>query len=368
MPPENRKANMQNVQDFVQFLSIKRGLDDNSIKQILSRYNLIKTHLENIKKPLNPQTVEEYIFSLKFRKLKPNSINAYIFMLRHLLAYYKDRKIETEDFTSGLKTLRHPPPPIEVLSEQEVEELINNIVPYGRFRTNSAEEVTRSLNDIYRVFTRFLSRTGARFSEAMNLKCRHVDLWEGRATFVDTKNDDYRHVWFTEPLISEIAKSIEGKGPDDKVFTNFLGSPIIPVNYGFHLKKSTKMLNITKKVHPHIFRHTFATALYAATKDIGLVQIVLGHRDIKSTMIYIHLADDSIKKGLYRHPFNRNSIKSEDFIKMVIESVQGYKMHEYRQFNPAKIQEAIGIFNGALYDAVLPSFCAPKNLKYYTEK
>jgi len=43
------------------------------------------------------------------------------------------------------------------------------------------------------------------------------------------------------------------------------------------------------KIHPHTFRHCFATELYAKTKDIILVKERLGHSDLKSTLIYVQL-------------------------------------------------------------------------------
>jgi integrase/recombinase XerD len=39
---------------------------------------------------------------------------------------------------------------------------------------------------------------------------------------------------------------------------------------------------------PHDIRHTFATALYHSCRDLGLIQATLGHRDLKSTMVYVH--------------------------------------------------------------------------------
>jgi len=55
------------------------------------------------------------------------------------------------------------------------------------------------------------------------------------------------------------------------------------------LRTTLKRLGIKKHVHPHVFRHSYATHLIEANVPILHVQKLMGHTDIKSTMVYLHV-------------------------------------------------------------------------------
>lgn len=62
------------------------------------------------------------------------------------------------------------------------------------------------------------------------------------------------------------------------------------------VKKAVRLAGITKRVTPHIFRHTFATNLLLSGYDIRTVQEFLGHKSVNTTMIYLHIIKADIDK------------------------------------------------------------------------
>ena len=181
--------------------------------------------------------------------------------------------------------------------------------------------------------TMFLAYTGCRYSEAAELTVKHLDLSAGKAIFINTKTNENRTAYFTEPLKSRLAKLVKDRSPDDRVFRNSTEKQIQVTDYSEDLKLRAKTAGITKRVFPHNFRHSYITHMLEAGVPITEVAMLVGHKDIQTTFsTYMHLADKTLERAAMRHPMVRKNVDPNDILKNIREVIEGFQLENDSRF------------------------------------
>lgn len=169
-------------------------------------------------------------------------------------------------------------------------------------------EVCRtSRSDRLLVSVLLCTHTGARANEVEKLKFDDID-WHARTVKLQSKGCPERKVEITLPLYSLLKKYCKDHeiSYDDFIIRTNNGKRVFPRS-GFESARDKMIDNGFKRfshLTVHKLRHTYATWLYAKTKDILLVKEKLGHTDIHTTMIYTHLLNSEIDKIMDGDPFD----------------------------------------------------------------
>ena len=150
--------------------------------------------------------------------------------------------------------------------------------------------------------TSIILHTGIRLSELTGIDVDDVDFSVSKLRLKRTKGGlpAIKHInvklkKILQPFI-ERRNAIETESP--ALFLSQWNRRLSDRQYALRLEKWSLKANIEKRVTPHVLRHTFATNLYARTKNLIAVQKALGHEYITTTQIYTHIQDEELHQAL----------------------------------------------------------------------
>ena len=191
------------------------------------------------------------------------------------------------------------------------EHLPEYLTPDEVDRLEDSIDLSDPLGHRNRAIIEVLFSCGLRVSELVSLRWSQVYADE-HFVRVRGKGDKERLVPISDRALQELdhwalcRNEMKIKpGEEDYVFLNRRGAHLTRVMILIMLKRQAEEAGITKTISPHTLRHSFATALLEGGADLRVIQVLLGHENIKTTEVYTHLSMQTLRdEVLLHHPRN----------------------------------------------------------------
>jgi site-specific recombinase XerD len=178
----------------------------------------------------------------------------------------------------------------------------------GKLSKNSHSVLSRTEWDrlTARLAIEVMTLTGIRVGELARIRLADMNDDLGQIRIVG-KGDKERHVSFPDGVTIErlqryrkLVRLRFGDDSSDALFLNGLGRPANEQYIRRILRVFAEAAELTRRITPHMLRHTAATQLLEAGLDIRFVQKLLGHASVTTTEIYTHVADHVLRAEIAR--------------------------------------------------------------------
>ncbi|MCM1348012.1 MAG: tyrosine recombinase XerD [Firmicutes bacterium] len=296
------------VTDYDAFLMLERGLSDNTRTAYLADVGKLLNYLIVSRVKLRDVTLEhlrEFVSALYEVGISTRSQQRIISGIKSFFRFLK-----LENYLEGNPSLLLESPSTsnklpEVLRLDEIDAMLDCI------------DLSSPLGQRNRAIIEVLYGCGLRVSELVNLEISRIYADE-QYLIVTGKGNKERLVPMSVNAIEEIKAYMPYRnmldvkpGDANILFLNRRGGRLTRVMIFYIIKQLATRAGITKVISPHTLRHSFATHLLEGGANLRAIQQMLGHVDISTTEIYIHIDRAQLRKEILEH-HPRNASHASD--------------------------------------------------------
>lgn len=264
------------------FIATKKleGLSPKTLKNY--RYTLEK--LQNaFHKPVSTITSADIrmLMYSESEKKRPSSMNTFMTPIKLFFAWLQNEEFIIKNPCSEIKPVKEPTRLRKPLTVEQVEQLRDTV-----------------LTKRERAVLEFYLATGCRLSEGLNVKIKDIDF-NNKTLLVIGKGDKERRVYFTERCKRAINNYLQDRNDNCEYLFVTEKRPFRkfgPRTMQQIVNKIREKANLDIHIHPHLFRHTFATQALRSGMKPEIIQQILGHENITTTLkVYAKLAESDVE-------------------------------------------------------------------------
>lgn len=294
----------------MQYLRLERSYTGNTLDAYVRDLQKLLNYYADTGIDFRHVTLEQldrFSGSMQELGVQPRSVAR---ILSGVRSFYRFLVLEKEVETDPTELLENPqigkhlPEVLSIQEIDDIEQAIDKSKPQG-------------VRDV--AIIEMLYSCGLRISELCNLKMSELFLEEGYIR-VHGKGRKERLVPIGGQAIEKLRQwfvirvSVKAKpGHEDYVFISTKrGTKLSRITLFVYIKDYAQRAGIQKNISPHTFRHSFATHLLEGGANLRAIQAMLGHEDISTTEIYMHIDRSHLREEILEHHPRNLRMKSEE--------------------------------------------------------
>jgi integrase/recombinase XerD len=287
------------TEDFLRFCAVERQLSENTLQAYacdLADFHAWLPARTSVSE-ISTETLKAYLQHIVAKRgLAGATIRRRLACLRGFFRRLEELEQAVDPFTGWrLKLPRRRRLP-RALSRDEASTLL------AAFRVRTPDDL--AADPTLQVAIRLMVSTGVRVGELCKLRIEDISP-DGASLRVHGKGSRDRIAYVADPdfraeLKALVLRRRNRAGPGAPVFVNRHGSRMRPQSIRTKLRLVAARAGLSRRITPHMLRHTAATLPIETGVDIRIVQRLLGHSSIATTEIYTHVSDEALRTTLER--------------------------------------------------------------------
>lgn len=231
---------------------------------------------ERIISDITKREIEDYLLHLaKEKKNSETTIHSAV----NAIKFYYEQVLKKPGEFYELQRPKKPIKNVTVFSENEVTKIITAII-----------------NVKHKAMVMIGYAAGLRISEIISLKIKDIDSERMMLHIRNAKGKKDREVILSETLLNVLRIYYKQYTPKQYLFEGQAGGAYTSRSLNRIMQDAKEKAGVKKEGSIHAFRHSFATHLLEGGTDISIIQKLLGHNDIKTTLRYTHVSKVELQK------------------------------------------------------------------------
>ncbi len=269
-------ANQQALQQLIDHLELKK-YSLNTLKTYRNEFAQLLYAIEDKNvNDLNVDDIKGYmLYCIRDLKITENQLNSRF----NAIKFYFEQVLKRQKIFIEIPRPKKPSQLPKVINANDIKKML---------------EVTTNLK--HNTMLKLCYGMGLRVSEVANLKLTDIDSKNMQVLVERAKGKKDRYVNLPESVLEQLRSYFKTYKPKEYLFEGQHGGPYSLRSIQKVFKDAMKKARINKPVGIHSLRHSFATHLLENGTDISHIQKLLGHNDIKTTLIYAQVGKKDLKK------------------------------------------------------------------------